>query len=145
MSAAIHLLSAVNAALRNDAELRTLLGQARDPQRVFGITDAPIYSGVQIDEPFPYITHNEVSSAAWDASDFFGEEITFDVHVWHRAASPLVAFTIGERVRRIVRAINSAPPSRLVLLDFASRRQFDEPDGLTHQVVLSFRAITQEA
>lgn len=137
------LQAALFAALTNDATLRTMLGQAHG--RTFTPSDVPVFGGPPTNQAFPYVTLNLVAATDFDHSDRFGRDAIFDVHAWGRGQSPALAFQIDAEIVRIVRGIASTGrPTALVLIRNTSTRLVVEEDGLTHQVVSTFRALAQE-
>lgn len=137
------LQAAIVAALRNDTTLQTLLGTARG--KTFAAADMPVYGGPPTNEAFPYVTLNLVTAADFDHSDRFGKEATFDVHAWARGPSPALAYQLADRIEKVVRALTTTGrPTALVLIRVVTTRLIVEDDGLTHQVVSTFRALAQE-
>lgn len=135
--------AALVSALTGDATLRTMLGQAHG--RTFTAADVPVFGGPPTNQAFPYVTLNLVAATDFDHSDRFGRDALFDVHAWARGQSHALAHQLADRIVKVVREITTTGrPTSLVMIRTTSTRLVVEDDGLTHQVVSTFRALAQE-
>jgi hypothetical protein len=135
MSADRALAAAIIAAARNDAAVKSLVG---DPARIW-------------DEPpaqasFPYVTLGRLESRAADASEMDALEHGVTLHVWSRHGGRAQAMDIIAALRaRLHNAALSVSGRKLVLLLASYTDLFRAGDGFTTHGVIRLRAITEAA
>jgi hypothetical protein len=131
---ALHeLQSAVVTRLRAYADLTPLIGS-----RIYDLV--PAANGT-ITAQFPYISFGSSQEVPEDADCLEASTFYIDLNVWSRDPGFMQA-------RQITRAVKSAltddalalTDNALVYFEFDGRRDIRAPDGLTTQIVLTFRA-----
>lgn len=125
------LLGSVRAALLADLKVASFVGN-----RVFEEVPARI--------AWPYLMIPDDDSTAAFGSDYEGDDIAFEVHVWSRHAN-----RTSSECRRICAAVQAAlhdadlnlgPGAALASLERRTRRTFRDPDNITWHGVVSFSA-----
>lgn len=110
---------------------------------VAALVGARVYDKVPEATAFPYLSLGVVSGVPFDAEGLRGMQHIFDVHVWSR--------TVGAvECRRICAAVNEALHWAALTLDggasvfcrATSRRDMDDPDGVTTHGVVTFEILT---
>jgi Protein of unknown function (DUF3168) len=134
----LELQAAVNARLRADATLTTLINK-----RVYD--QVPTDANGAVTATFPHVTMGEAQLVRDDATCISGGQVYLTLHAWSRA----VGFP---EVKRVAHAVQESlhlapielPTNRLVSIMHRQTRTFRDPDGLTSHAVIEFVANTEK-
>jgi hypothetical protein len=132
--ASFELQVAIVTRLKNDPRVLTLTGG-----RVFD--RVPRDSAGKVTAEFPYVALGPDQEIPTMADCIRASEFFLQIDVWSRA----VGFPEAKRIARAVEdALNEAElplgDNALVYFEYDGRRTFRDPDGLTSQAALTFRA-----
>ncbi|QKV18632.1 DUF3168 domain-containing protein [Oricola thermophila] len=135
MGAAHDLQAAIVAALRGDAELVALLGDAGR------ITDR-----VPPDRAFPFVAIGRTAVSDWSTDDSAGEEHLVTLRCWSRATGRAELLAVAERVTAALSGLSGIHGgTRIVsLLPVSAEHGFEAADR-AWRAVLRFRALTEPA
>lgn len=116
---------------------------------VTAITDAVtgIYTFVpqvvdsEDDSAFPYITLGPVSVTPDDSKTDDGAQAIFDVHIWSRSKSALTWRAIADDVYDALQKYDALAVAGVTVIDcrFDSSAEFDDPDGVSHHQIGTYR------
>lgn len=137
----IALQDAIEAALREDDGLRTVMGLQK--VRLYSMS-APVGA------PYPYVIIGEDQVIDDSTECAESSEVVTTVHAWARVeddvnASRRQAKAMAGEIRRIVKSIAAVPGFDLVLVEFEDTRHLTDPDGLTAHSVISHRFLLDPA
>jgi hypothetical protein len=133
VSAERALAAAIRAAAREDAGVKSLLG---DPAR--------IYDDPPAEPEFPYVTLGRAEARASDAANMAALEHAITLHVWSRYGGRAEALDVIGALRT---ALHDAPLAvagrRLIFLFVTFTDVFRSGDGRTTHGVVRLRALTE--
>jgi hypothetical protein len=123
------LQAAVVAALKNDAAFIAAVSER-------------LYDAVPAKSAVPYVTIRMDDTIEDGADCVEGSEIFFALHIWSRAVGWPEAANIAGIIRAALdEAELTVTDHRLVDLHLRSFRRLEDPDGITHHGVVTFRAL----
>lgn len=135
MSAAHDLQAAIVAALKADAELVALLG---DADRVL--------DRVPPERDFPFVAIGRTSVQDWSTDDRAGGEHLVTLRGWSRATSRAEVLAIAERISAALAGLTGVQgDTRIVSFEPVSSDHGYEPADRAWRAVLRFRALTEPA
>lgn len=119
--------------LKADADLSALVGA-----RIYDIV--PMASG-KVTAQFPYVSFGPTQDIPEDADCIDGSELIIQIDAWSRDPG----FAEGRRIAKAIKAALgdetlALSDNALVYFEFDGRRDLRAPDGLTTQIVSTFRA-----
>lgn len=102
-----------------------------------------IYDHVPEGAAFPYITVGEAMSQDWSSNSFSGQEHRLTLHAWSREAGRKQVKELLGQIHAVLHEQSVIVTGhKLVSLRYEFSETFKDPDGLTHQGVIRFRAVT---
>lgn len=135
MSAAHDLQAAIVAALKADAALVALLG---DAERVL--------DRVPPERDFPFVAIGRTSVQDWSTDDRKGGEHLVALRCWSRATSRAEVLAIAERISAALEAVAGVQgDTRIVSFEPVSSDHGHEPADRAWRATLRFRALTEPA
>lgn len=133
----------MNSAALQQAVYDRLTGDATLMAMVVGVYTNPPQADDSADaSAFPYLTLGPFVMTPYDTKDTDGQVALVDVHIWSRGTSDLAWRQIADRIYLTLQK-HELTVSGTDVLDcrFDGQTDFDDPDGLTHHAVLTFRVL----
>ncbi|MAS08210.1 MAG: hypothetical protein CL534_26450 [Ahrensia sp.] len=135
MSAAHDLQAAIVAALKADAEIVAMLG---DAERVL--------DRVPPERDFPFVAIGRTSVQDWSTDDHAGGEHLVTLRCWSRATSRAEVLAIAERMTVALAALEGVTgETRIVSFEPVTSDHGYEPADRAWRATLRFRALTEPA
>lgn len=100
-----------------------------------GVFDAP-----PLDQPLPFVTIGEDIISDYSTKDLVASEHRLTIHIWSRAPGRAEAKQLSALVQTALASPLILTGFRLISLRFITARMLVDPDGLTHQALLDYRA-----
>lgn len=100
-----------------------------------GVFDAP-----KLDQPFPFVVIGEDIISDYSTKDLVASEHRLAIHIWSRSPGRAEAKQLSSLVQTALTSPLALTGFRLISLRFTLARMLVDPDGLTHQAIVEYRA-----